>query len=312
MCRSSEADVGEGEGSIEVWLKLAAALPAEALPQVDVKEVQLPPARDKQVVKLFRLLFGDVLCRRGPEPSIEVCLLDLCTVNHGSQVHKPLAVLKDMDTNADGRLTLAEMRAGMAVLAASLSDTEFTNIMQEMTEAAGNSPVPLAGAPVPLEAATTTPPHRAGAAGSEPESAPVPVLLPPPAPPVQEQRPVTRQASMDARLQAAAAVRDGHAQDVQREWVNQLARTADEMTEETREERVWLKRGSSITYRETVLELAPGELRVKGERMEVTQVTPLEKSASLVMQTAAGTMRVRFDTRDAMQSWCAALSNAQG
>ena len=68
--------------------------------------------------------------------------------------------------------------------------------------------------------------------------------------------------------------------------------------------------GSSITYRETVLELAPGELRVKGERMEVTQVTPLEKSASLVMQTAAGTMRVRFDTRDVMQSWCAALSHA--
>ena len=112
--------------------------------------------------------------------------------------------------------------------------------------------------------------------------------------------------------------------DVQREWVQRVSKDFDEnepatletparpQTEprEPREERVWLKRGRSVMYKEAKLQLLTGELHVEGdaEKLQIAQVTPLDKDAAVLLKTASGTVRVRFSTYDAMRSWSADFS----
>ena len=123
-------------------------------------------------------------------------------------------------------------------------------------------------------------------------------------------------------MREAAAARDGREVlasprpiDVQRDWVKRKSKEIEETPatgEEPREERVWLKRGKSVKYKEATLTLSTGELRVEGDsqNLQITQVTPQDKTDAVLLRTASGTVRVRFNSKAAMRSWSSALSES--
>ena len=79
---------------------------------------------------------------------------------------------------------------------------------------------------------------------------------------------------------------------------------------EPQTQRVWLKRGNSVTYKEAVLTLSTGELRVEGDSnpLQISQVKPQEKANGVLLKTESGNVRVRFESKDAMRSWSSELS----
>ena len=80
-------------------------------------------------------------------------------------------------------------------------------------------------------------------------------------------------------------------------------------------ERVWLKRGKSVKYKEATLTMSDGgELHVEGdsEKLQVTQAKLHDKSDAVLLKTASGNVRVRFNSKAAMRSWTHQLTVGGG